>query len=59
MSSPGTIVFIGEVAFGNQKFTSSTRPFTARVARKSNQARSVLAMNGSVFGYLIRCGGGR
>jgi hypothetical protein len=50
MGSPGTMSFIGVVAFGSQKFTSSTRPDDARDVRKSNQARSVFAMNGSRLG---------
>jgi len=33
---------------GCQKFTSSTRPSLAWSDRKSNQLRSVLAMNGSI-----------
>jgi hypothetical protein len=44
------MLFIGDVALGSQKFTSSTRRSMARVTKKSNHARSVFAMNGSRVG---------
>jgi hypothetical protein len=38
------MLFMGVVALGRQKFTSSARPSVAFDAKKSNQARSVFAM---------------
>ena len=46
IGSPGTIVFIGLVDFGDQKLTSSMRPFPASADKKSNHALSVSAMKG-------------